>query len=577
MSYELMFQKAADLQQAGALNEAEKIYRQILQAAPNNADVLNMLGLIAQTRGLHQEACTYFFQAMQTAPHHFPLYFNAAISLIAEQKYVQAQEALAQVIKLKPDLKEAYFELGNISWQQNNLPAAADYFTQALQIDQNYREAQTNLAEVLGDVDLLERISPQNPDALYYLGRRAFNSRDYEKACTFLQQADQLSPSYEIKKLLGQSLLACNHSQEALKVFYQADNLFAHDADIAVLIADLEADQKNGKQAEKFYQKAIRTNPQSLKAHANYADFLVNAGRTLEALEEYRAAVLINPETPELSYNLAVILQKIGEYEQALDLMFFAYYKNPQNTSWMFNIAETLILYHHHEAKKAERIVQNWLQKMPQCIAAVHLNALFKNEKSPVETTYNQMLFDQFAPTYESTMQSIHYSVIEQIAEQLTPQDQKILDLGCGTGLLGAKISDSDRILDGVDFSSNMLAKAAEKKVYQNLIKDDILHYLQTRSRHYDAIVAADVFCYLADLAEVFKACAPAKLIFSVETDDTAQSAAIQSTGRYKHNPQHVEQLLQAAGYQKITRHPIVLRHENGTPVNGIIFAAQND
>ena len=219
----------------------------------------------------------------------------------------------------------------------------------------------------------------------------------------------------------------------------------------------------------------------------------------------------------------------------------------------------------------------NWLQKMPQCIAAVHLNVLFKNEKSPVETTYNQMLFDQFAPTYESTMQSIHYSVIEQIAEQLTPQDQKILDLGCGTGLLGAKISDSDRILDGVDFSSNMLAKAAEKKVYQNLIKDDILHYLQTRSRHYDAIVAADVFCYLADLAEVFKACAPAKLIFSVETDDTAQSAAIQSTGRYKHNPQHVEQLLQAAGYQKITRHPIVLRYENGTPVNGIIFAAQND
>ena len=48
MSYELMFQKAVELQQNGALNEAERLYRQILETAPDNVNVLNMLGLVAQ-------------------------------------------------------------------------------------------------------------------------------------------------------------------------------------------------------------------------------------------------------------------------------------------------------------------------------------------------------------------------------------------------------------------------------------------------------------------------------------------------------------------------------------------------
>ena len=75
MSYELMFQKAVELQQNGALTEAEQHYRQILETAPQNADVLNLLGLIAQTKGLHSEAVNYFYRAADYAPQHFPIFF----------------------------------------------------------------------------------------------------------------------------------------------------------------------------------------------------------------------------------------------------------------------------------------------------------------------------------------------------------------------------------------------------------------------------------------------------------------------------------------------------------------------
>ena len=51
MSYEMMFHNAVGLHEAGRLDEAETIYRQILETAPEQPDVLNLLGLVAQAKG----------------------------------------------------------------------------------------------------------------------------------------------------------------------------------------------------------------------------------------------------------------------------------------------------------------------------------------------------------------------------------------------------------------------------------------------------------------------------------------------------------------------------------------------
>lgn len=60
MSYDLMFQKAIELQNNGALNEAEAIYLKMLEAMPENSDVWNLLGLVAQSKGNAGRARTAF-------------------------------------------------------------------------------------------------------------------------------------------------------------------------------------------------------------------------------------------------------------------------------------------------------------------------------------------------------------------------------------------------------------------------------------------------------------------------------------------------------------------------------------
>ena len=68
MSFDLMFHKAGELYLNGAYRQAEQIYRQILAFAPENADVLNMLGLVASAQNEHEEAVSYFYAALKNAP-----------------------------------------------------------------------------------------------------------------------------------------------------------------------------------------------------------------------------------------------------------------------------------------------------------------------------------------------------------------------------------------------------------------------------------------------------------------------------------------------------------------------------
>lgn len=59
MSYDLILRQALKLHDEGRLDEAERLYRQILETAPDHPVVLNLLGLVAQSKGLHEQAVSF--------------------------------------------------------------------------------------------------------------------------------------------------------------------------------------------------------------------------------------------------------------------------------------------------------------------------------------------------------------------------------------------------------------------------------------------------------------------------------------------------------------------------------------
>ena len=71
----------------------------------------------------------------------------------------------------------------------------------------------------------------------------------------------------------------------------------------------------------------------------------------------------------------------------------------------------------------------------------------------------------------------------------------RILDAGCGTGLVGECLREFGFTnIDGLDYSTSMLKKAEEKRVYSNLIQADLTASLDIADDYYDAAICVGTF-----------------------------------------------------------------------------------
>lgn len=576
MSYDLMFQQALALHEQGRFDEAESLYRQILETAPRNPDVLNLLGLVAQAKGIHNEAVELFYKAVCEAPTHAPFYFNLALSLDLWDKPHEALDNYRKALKIDPGIKEAWNNIGTLCQKLGQAAEAETAYRRAAALDSEYAEPRVNLARMKKDLSELKALAKRFPHdalSLYFLADEHYRAGEYDLAAEYATQASANAPTdAEIKILSGLICLAQENTAEARICFQKALALDPRSVPALVNLANLETAAGEYETAEKHYKRALELSPQNLDAHINYADMLYRQKRLPEALEEYRTAVVIDPGIPEISNNLGVILKDIGEYEEALGLFFNAFNQRPETGEFSVNIAETLTLLHGQKPETAVKIAQNWHRQAPDNAFAVHICAALQgkleNENNQI---YVEKLFDNFADNYELVLQKLDYGVVRSLRNFTGPVEGTLVDLGCGTGLAGLAYQAAGTRLVGVDISEKMLAQARKKGIYKELIKADIVSWLLQKPQA-DAFVAADVFNYIGRLESVIDAAAPVKLAFSTEDDHSVDTCRLTPSGRFAHNPEYVKKLLQKAGYHRIERQSSVLRTENGQPVKGTLW-----
>ncbi|OJT95722.1 MAG: methyltransferase [Rhizobium sp. 63-7] len=201
---------------------------------------------------------------------------------------------------------------------------------------------------------------------------------------------------------------------------------------------------------------------------------------------------------------------------------------------------------------------------------------------------YVERLFDDYADRFETSLvEKLDYSVPRKLAELIatTGQDYRLaVDLGCGTGLLGPEILGRVDRLEGFDLSQNMLAKAAEKQVYDHLAQADLSLdaeasglFADSGRHRADLITAADVLMYLGNLENTFGliallAAAGAVFAFSVEDAGTPEGFHLAPSLRYAHSEAHVRGLCEKNGFDVVEIRRSTIRKDGGKPIGGILF-----
>jgi predicted TPR repeat methyltransferase len=209
---------------------------------------------------------------------------------------------------------------------------------------------------------------------------------------------------------------------------------------------------------------------------------------------------------------------------------------------------------------------------------------------------FSGALFDAYAERFDSHLvETLQYRAPALLKEALARHCAQIhrpfrfgtvLDLGCGTGLMGEALRDEAEFLAGCDLSPRMIAKAQAKRradgspLYDKLATAGLTAFLASRPDICaDLVIAADVFVYLGDLSPTFhqstRVLKPGGLLaFTVQSHD-GEGIAVGQDRRFAHAEAWLREKLDEAALKPVLMEPQSTRIDRGRPVPGLIVVAE--
>ncbi|MDZ7834234.1 MAG: class I SAM-dependent methyltransferase [Alkalibacterium sp.] len=116
------------------------------------------------------------------------------------------------------------------------------------------------------------------------------------------------------------------------------------------------------------------------------------------------------------------------------------------------------------------------------------------------------MSYNWFAKVYDNLMDDTLYDKWLDYTQSHISAGKDILELGCGTGVLGLKLKKSGYAVTGLDLSEEMLSLAYNRQLEQGetfpLVQGD-MRDLKELPAYGNIICYSDALCYMEDEAEL--------------------------------------------------------------------------
>jgi len=333
-----------------------------------------------------------------------------------------------------------------------------------------------------------------------------------------------------------------------------------------------------------FYEKAIFIKPEYVEAHYNLGLANHKLGLLDAAVTGYKKVVTLKPEYALINKNkiLSVIyFFSKGLVPDALEALE-ALIKDSPDDALLFNMTGGCYA-SQGKTDLAIKFYERALILKPDYAIPRHmLNSLLGNTSKSPPKEYVKNLFDDYAERFDdSLVEKLQYKlpfIIKELIIKLNNSNskfQKVIDLGCGTGLAGSDLSEVSDNLIGIDLSENMINIAKKLNIYDNLIVGDIVEKLELTEEKYDLFVALDVFVYIGDVTSIFNAVRKccnknSYFIFSIETQKDEGYSLLKSS-RYAHSDNYILDVA-SDGFKFVDSQSVVLRKEGKNWINGRVY-----
>jgi protein O-GlcNAc transferase len=325
---EHLFKKAIEAHRGGAVENAKRLYREVLTADPKNAAAYGNLAIIAAQQGDLAGAERLMRQEIRLRPNTPAGYHNLGSVLQQQGRLADAIAAHRHAIKLKPDYAEAFLALGNGLRQQGNFEDAMGSYRSAVAARHDYPEAHNNIGVLLQMQGRLVqaaaayheavRLRPGYAEAQFNLGTVLHQQHQLEAAEAAYRRVIELAPGIaESHNNLGTVLKDMGLLDGALAAFDQAVALRVDYAEAFYNRATVLQQQARLEEALAAYGRAIALRKNYTDAINNAGIVLQELGRAGEAVDLYRQLLEQMPAHADARNNLGTALLAEGRADEA--------------------------------------------------------------------------------------------------------------------------------------------------------------------------------------------------------------------------------------------------------------------
>nr|WP_294504725.1 tetratricopeptide repeat protein [uncultured Rhodopila sp.] len=278
--------------QAANTGEAERLYREILAASPDNALASYNLGLLCFAQGRLQDAVDACRDAIAARPDYVEAHINLGTAVLALGRPEEAVVWFKRAIALRPDDAMAISNLGKALQDMGRTPDAIAAYRAALVHQPDDAAAVANLGAALLDIEA------------------------WDESASVTRRAIALQPESAMAHAnLGTALSRLGQYEEALAACRQAVALRPVDKTVLASLGGALNGLGALREAEALCREAVAADAAFPAARFNLSHTLKAMNRLEEAEQAARQALALRPDSADYHFHLAHLLLLQGKLD----------------------------------------------------------------------------------------------------------------------------------------------------------------------------------------------------------------------------------------------------------------------
>ena len=318
--------QASEFLKAGDVQKALPIYQWFLNS--DDIDDLVSLGIQFGQHGLHEQATQLLTKALGLSPDLFEAHFNLGLISFRTGKEDQAEAHLTSAAALRPHSFEANSILGVVLSQRGKTDEAIKALQRAEILRPDDLKVATLLALQLTEgryyteaVKLLDRSVKRWPESLdlrLLLIQNYHRDQKYEKAVQIAEQTVALFPNAARANFeMGYQLLAFGRMQQSKSYLAKAIQLDPEPPDGYVSMGEVLAKEDNHVEAIRYFRLALERDSSHVDAALGLAKSLLTLKRYAEVVPEMQRVMQLDPINPQPHFHLSQAFLGLGDKEKA--------------------------------------------------------------------------------------------------------------------------------------------------------------------------------------------------------------------------------------------------------------------